>query len=386
MKNPKLPLAPKFFSHFPVLLIAFFLLSALSCNPKEELPEAPVIWEKAAGIEEGLFNAKVINGDLFVASPSRIYPEATLEGPNDFKELSLFMQSSFPYRLPLSDKLMVAINPSEISLLPIGSSSESGALKINLRQIDPDFLYFYQHGLLVGDQISIDNMGNVLVPYFSRNGDRQKNNPDFLWLKTGLEDGKLKILDQKFMKNEYFIGSSVIRWIRTFDNFTRVTIEGKTFDIDGDGNMELRFDQYTKSVQVGNEIITFASEYANTFPIRVYKSDLSGKNNILIGNYEFDPQPLFSQFMWHGTAITSIDGKIIIHHNDAMYHLELTEEAILFTEIDNTGLERGYITSIQLLDNSTVFVSAACFDAHFNNCGGFYKPLDKFFTQKQSVP
>ncbi len=370
-------------SHFSNLSIVICSLAALSCNPKEPLPEAPVIWEKALGIGEGLFNAKVINGELYVASSSRIYPKATLQGPNEFEELSLFMQSSFPYRLPLSNKLMAAINPSEISLHPIGNSNESDAFKINLRQLDPEFSRFFQHGLLVGDQVSINAKGNVLVPYISVIGNKQKNTPDFLWLKTGVEDGKVKILEQRFLKEEYFVGTSTIRYIRTFDNFTRVTIDTKTFDIDDQGNIALSFDQYTKSVQVGNEIITFASEYVDRFPFQVYKSDLSGKNSSLIGNYEYDPSPLVSQLMWIGTALASIDGKIIFHNADLMYHLELTDDAIIFTELDNTGLERGYISSIQLLDNSTVFVAAACLDAHYNNCGGFYKPLDKFFTPKK---
>ncbi|WP_373494617.1 hypothetical protein, partial [Aquiflexum sp.] len=171
-------------SHFSNLSIVICFLAALSCNPQEPLPEAPVIWEKAPGIEEGLFNAKVINGELYVASPSRIYPKATLQGPNDFEELSLFMRSSFPYRLPLSDKLMAAINPSEISLLPIGNSNESDALKINLRELDPEFSRFFQQMLLVGEQVNIDAHGNVLVPYISVIGNKQKNTPDFLWLKT----------------------------------------------------------------------------------------------------------------------------------------------------------------------------------------------------------
>ncbi|EOZ99527.1 hypothetical protein A33Q_0532 [Indibacter alkaliphilus LW1] len=370
-------------ARFSSFSTALSLLAVLSCDPKDPIPESPVIWEKAIGIEEGIFNAKVINGELYVASPSRIYPEATLQGPNDFVDLSLFMQSSFPYRLPISDKLMVALNPSEISLLPTGNSSEKEALKINLRQLDPEFLRFPQIGLGVGDQLSIDAKGNVLIPYLSKEGERQKNNPDFLWLKTSVEGGKVKILDQKFLKEEYLAGSSAIRWIRTFDDFIRVTIEGKTFDIDEFGNIDLRFDQYTKSVQVGNEIVTFASEYVDRFPFQVFKSDLSGKNSALIRTYENDRSPLVSQLMWIGTGLATIDGKLIFYNADALYLVDLTEDSILFTELDNTGLERAYISSIQLLDNSTVFVASACTDSHYNNCGGFYKPLDKFFTPKK---
>ncbi|WP_373494616.1 hypothetical protein [Aquiflexum sp.] len=190
-------------------------------------------------------------------------------------------------------------------------------------------------------------------------------------------------MEQKLIKEEFFDGWVSIWNFKVFENFMRVTIGNNTFDFDQSGNMELRFESYTKSVQLGNEIITFASEAMETFPLMVYKSDLSGKKNELIGTYNSD-QVSRDDLRLIGRIYDNISGIndiIVLTEGASIYRLSMNDQALRLTQLDNVGLEDTSITSINLIYNSTVFVTTSC-EAGGKNCGGFYKPLDKFLTQK----
>jgi hypothetical protein len=79
--------------------------------------------------------------------------------------------------------------------------------------------------------------------------------------------------------------------------------------------------------------------------------------------------------------ISGINDNIILFEGASIYRLSMNDQAIRLTKLDNVGLEDTGITSVNLIFNSTVFVTSTCFGGR-EKCGGFYKPLDKFFTQK----
>lgn len=365
------------------VLTSFFALFLFSCEPIEE-PAVREQWRMVQGFHEGLTHANEINGKLYAASKTRIYGQATLQGPNTFNQLSQIMPSEFQFRLPLSEKLMATFKEQDLYLMPAGN--QESLLVLPMIELDPGFRNFQWVYLVSGgDQISIDTKGNVLVPYSSSKDGRRKHTPDFLWLRTVISEGKVEILEQKLIKEEYFDEIERILFLKVFDNFTRVTIGYKTFDIDLNGNMELRFDHLTKSVQVGNEIITFAIEeirFLNN-PLLVYKSDLSGKNSELIGTYDLR-QLSQSHINLLGSSfdnIYSINGIIVIAGGGSIFRLTMNDQAIAFTELDNLGLEDTNITSINLINNSTVFVTSSE-SASQKNWGGFSKSLENFFTEK----
>ncbi|WP_158856091.1 hypothetical protein [Lunatibacter salilacus] len=371
----------KGFFHF--ILPCFLALFLFSCEPIEE-PAVREQWKMVQGFHEGLTHAQEINGKLYAASKTRIYGQATLQGPNTFNQLSQIMPSEFQFRLPLSEKLMATFKEQDLYLMPAGN--QESLLVLPMIELDPDFRNFqYIYLTPGGEQISIDTKGNVLVPYNSSKDGRRKYTPDFLWLKTGIIEGEVKILEQKLIKEEYFDEFVSIWFLKVFDNFTRVTIGYKTFDIDLNGNIELRFDHLTKSVQVGNEIITFAIEGLRfrNYPLLVYKSDILGKNNELIGTYDLS-QFSHSHSSLLGSVfhnIYNINGIIVVAGGDSIYRLAMDDQAIAFTELDNLGLEDTNITSISLINNSTVFVTS--FEATGQkNWGGFSKSLENFFTEK----
>lgn len=371
-------------SHFRILLILFCFVSFFSCVPNENPREVQVFWKQALSFQEGLTHAKEINGKLYVASKTRIYGEATLWGINKYYDLTRFLPNGFLYRLPLSDQLIATINSEELILMPLGKPFEEDALVLRMKDLDPGFIKFNQIVSQSGDQIGIDPKGNVLVPYSApKSVGESKYTPNFLWLKTAVNDGNVEILEQKLIKEEFFDTWVSISTLKVFENFMRVTIGNKTFDFDQSGNMEQRFDSYSKSVQVGNEIITFAIEGFETPSLMVYKSDLSGKNNELIGTYN-SSQVSKEDRRLLGTLydnISSINDVIVLIDRDSIFRLSMNDQSIRLLKLDNIGLVDTFITSISLIDNSTVFITSSCYDVVNINCGGFYKPLDKFFTK-----
>ncbi|WP_157966130.1 hypothetical protein [Cognataquiflexum aquatile] len=344
-----------------------------------------MFWKQSLSFPEGLIRAKEINGKLYAASEIRIYSEATLWGINKYSDLSPFLPDNFLYRLPISDKHMATIKPDELILMPLGKPFEEDALVLKMKDIDPGFFGFNQIVSRYGDQIGIDPKGNVLVPYQGpKNTGEWKYTPSFLWLKTAVIDGKVEILEQKLIKEEFFDNWVSIYGLKVFENFMRVTIANKTFDFDQNGNMELRFESYTKSVQVGNEIITFAGDGWETFPLKVYKSDLSGKNPELIGTY--NSGQIFkedrSRLGIFDDNISSINETIVLIERGSIFRLSMSNKAIRLLPLDKVGLKGANVTSISLLDNSTVFVTTGC-EATDKNCsGGYYKPLDKFLPPR----
>lgn len=371
-------------SLFPILLIFVSTVSFWRCVPIETSPEVPVFWKQSLSFQEGLTHAKEINGKLHAASKTGLYTDATLWGINNYYDLNRFLPNDFLYRLPISDQLMATINSEELILMPIGRPFEEDALVIKMKDLDPLFSQFHQIVSGYGDQIGIDQNGHVLVPYrapiiFGVS----KYTPNFLWLKTVVTNGKVEILEQKLIKEEFLDGWASIWNFKVFENFMRITIGNKTFDFDQSGNMELRFESYTKSVQVGNEIITFASEARESFPLMVYKSDLSGKNPELIGTYNASQLSQSDRGILGGfyDNISGINDNIILFEGASIYRLSMNDQAIRLTQLDNVGLEDTSITSVSLIYNLTVFVTSTCFGGQ-GKCGGFYKPLDKFFTPK----
>jgi hypothetical protein len=373
-------------TYFPILLIFVCLVYFLSCvpinSPKEE---APVFWQQSLSFQEGLIHAKEINGKLYAASKTRMYSDATLWGINKYSDLSPFLPNGFLYRLPISDQLMATINSDELILMPIGKPFEEDALVIKMKDLDPLFSGFKQIVSGYGDQIGIDSKGHLLVPYDApKSPGVSKYTPNFLWLKTAVIDGKVEILEQKLIKEEFFDDWVSIGGIKVFENFMRVTIGNKTVDFDQNGNMELRFESSTKSVNVGNEIITFIADGWETFSMKVYKSDLSGKNPELIGDYNSgqvskeDLRSIGNSF----DNISSIGDTIVLIEGESIFRLSMNDKTIKLFPLDNVGLIGTYITSISLLDNSTVFVTTSCEGSGTNCSGGYYKPHDKFFTQK----
>lgn len=373
-------------TRFPILLIFIGIMCFFSCvvfeTPKEEVP---VIWKQSLSFPEGLIHAKEINGKLYAAAKTRIYSDATIWGINKNFDLSPFLPDNFLYRLPLSDQLMATIDSDELILMPIGKPFEEDALVIKMKDNDPLFSDFKQIVSQSGDQIGIDSKGHVLVPYGApKSLGVSKYTPNFLWLKTAIIDGKVEVLEQKLIKEEFFDNWVSIRTLKVFEDFMRVTIGNKTFDFDQSGNMAVSFESYTKSVQVGNEVITFAFEEFETFYLKVYKSDLFGKNPELIGTYNSSQISKEDQRLL-GTLydnITSINDVIILIDRDSIFRLSMNDQSIRLIKLDNIGLIDTFITSITLINNSTVFVTTSCYDLVNINCGGFYKPLDKFLTQK----
>ena len=369
------------------MLLSLCTACIFSCEP-EEPPVIPEKWEKVRGFEEGLFDAREIDGKLYTASWTRIYPDASLQEPNNFVDLSPFLGAMGPYKLPISDQLIAVKSPTQLTILPSDDPNPDNALVLNMKDIDPEFLEFNFGGNSKDDELVIYPDGSVIVSYRSRNEGIIKHTPDFLWVKTSVDAEKVVLLDSKLIKEEHFDRSVSVNSMKGFDSFTRVAIGDKTFDIDRAGNMELRFEQQSKSIQVAEDIFTFTftSPFENT-QYQVYKSDLSGKNNQLIATYDSSNIAKWDNIVFSEglSNLSSVNGIILLQSAWSIYELSMDGQRFALTELENYGLENGDITSISLLSDSTVLVTSICSDnGVFYNCGGFTKSLENFFKPKEA--
>lgn len=258
---------------------AIALIFIQSCNPKEEIAPKSIVWERAEGFgAEPLLGSSQLNQKLFVTSLSGRYPNATLNGPNDFQGFSIEQNKPGRYRFPVSDKVVASNNDFQVFLEAPNNVGLSGkAIKFNMKEIDPDFMYFFDLPYFVGDAIGIDKNGTVLIPYHSANNGFAKSSPDFIMIKTKLVDGELEIAELKLIKENYFQGMVSVTKLTSFENFFQLRIGDFTFNIDTDEVPEQKHEHYTKSFQFGNEIISFGAVFGQSSPLYAYRSDLKAK-------------------------------------------------------------------------------------------------------------
>lgn len=360
-----------------IFICALATVFLQNCNPKEELPTKAVAWERAEGFDSNpLLGSRLINQQLFVISGPGIYPNATIEGPNDFEGFGIEFNVTGRYRFPVSDKVVASRNDYFVVLESPKSVGISGkGVKVNMREIDPEFQYFFDLPYFFSDAIGIDKNGTVLIPYHSAKNGFAKGSPDFLKIKTKLVDDELEIVELKIIKEDYLQAMDVVTRLNSFENFYQIRIGPFTYNLDEEGLPQLKHEHLTKSFQLENEIISFGALAGQSGPLYAYRSDLNGENTQLINTYD-NPTLLQLEF-------TAIEGRIIGYGNSQLFLIDLKEDTIKITELDNTGLDGSFITSVTVADATRVLVTSAPIPG-FDLAGGFYKPIEELFKSKQS--
>lgn len=248
-------------------------------------------------------------------------------------------------------------------------------IKIVMKDLDPDFQYFFDLPYFVSDAIGIDKIGTVLIPYHSASNGFAKSSPNFIMIKTKLVADELEIEELKLIKENYFQGMAGVYKMTSFDNFFQINIGPYTFNIDNE-IPELKHEHFTKSFQLGNEIISLGAGYAPSMnTLYAYRSDLNGENTELINTFSDSSSLLRLEFC-------IINGEIIGYGKSQLFLINLQEDEIKITELDNTGLEGSYITSVTMVNTNQVLVTSAPVSG-FDLSGGFYKPMNELFKPKQ---
>lgn len=361
------------------LIAIFSFLSVLvfqSCTPKEEPPATPIIWEKAAGFgDHPLVNSRYINNQLMVMSSGGIFYDVNINGFSEFKGFGLVLQRPDKYKYPISEKVIALRNEYQVILVaPKNVGLWGKEIVFTMRDLDPGFQYFFELPYFVGDAIGVDGNGTVLVPYHSVKNGQAKSSPDFLMIKTRLVNDELEILETKLIKEDYFPGMAGVYKLVSFENFFQLNLGPYTFNIGANEIPELKHELITKSLTLGNEIITFGADQASII-LQVYKSDLNGENTTLFNTYP-------NRSILLNTEFSVIEGKIIAFAKGQLFLLEFIENDIAIKELDNTGLEGGSISSITQVGSSQVFVTIAASLVGVDKQGGYFKPLGEFFKEK----
>lgn len=358
-----------------VFLTAAFIIMA-ACGEKEDTPEPmPLVsWEKSDNFPEGLFNAQVINDRLFVVSSGNFYFDAKITSPNNPVSFRNLQTRVGRFKLPVSDRIFATRTETEIYLFPSNDITAGKALKINAKDLDPDFLSFEDIPFWQGDVFSINNAGSILIPYRASAAGMAKNSPFFFLLKPEIINGNVQLSSFVLIREDLIDWFDSCNRVESAGDFFFVQVGSSTFHISNSGAVQKASDFSARLFSSRTESFTMTMD-RNSGQFTLRKGSLNGSNWSEMGRFTFN-QTL------RALNYCIIDNKIIGFNGSEIYELTPTGNNIQIKRLEDKNLEGGVISSI-VQWNDRVFVSVIC-DNPIRNCGGFHKSLTDFFKEKQS--
>lgn len=344
-----------------------------SCTEDSDLVKnsGDTAWSKAIGFDEAIINSAYLNEKLYLMGSNSFFADAKLTTPNTPFYYDKFISRPGWQKLPISDKILITKSELNIFFFSVSNLNDQNKVEINTKEIDPDFMKFEEIPSYQGESMGVTENGTVLVPYRAAISGIAENNPRFIIIKTSSSSGKIEITETKVLKPNILFTYDQVLAITSFSNFFVANIGGSIVKINENGEItDLgNFNSY-KTVKINSEILSFGLNNSKN-ELTFFKSDLNGNNRREISKFPLE-DPM------NTVQLSSIDNKIIGFSGDKIYVIEVEPNRLKISELVNTKLEGGFISSITMADSNTVLVTAAC---HII-CGGFSKPLETFFETK----
>lgn len=148
------------------------------------------------------------------------------------------------------------------------------------------------------------------------------NNPNFLLLKTALENGEVVVKDTIIIDEEirdFYVEATSVS---SNENFFIVNIEGRSYLIDHDGGIEELSPHRVVAVERGNQVF-FIEEDRTRDKFVVYVSGPEGKNRSLVGETELTEELARANFAVVGTQLVGFQGNRIFKLNTANNQVRL---------------------------------------------------------------
>ena len=361
-------------------LIIPLLVLILFSNCKEEdevIPEPPVTvvpnvdWIKSVNFENGLYLGESIDERLFAINGRNFYYDVDINSAANSQDFSKFQTRAGRYRIPVSEKVLATRTETDIFIFPANEINEEKSIKISLIQNDPLFKVFEDIPFWQGNAWGLNSLGTILIPYRIQKDGMALNSPYFILIKTELhENGEVVIKEKKLIQEDLINYYDNCYRIESFGTFFLAQIGVNTFRIDDNGTVEKISDSTSKSVRVGNEIVSIETD-RNTGEINIKKANLEGKNWTNVGKFPFNQTIYQAEF-------EGIDNKIVGFLGSDLFELKITQNRLELVYLQNSKLEGGKISSISLHKDNKVFLTSIC-DGPIRNCGGYYKSLSDFF-------
>lgn len=358
-----------------IALTVFAVWVSFSCSEDEDSNVRPnttqTDWVKSNGFDEGIINSIYIDNKLFLMGVNTFYNDASMSASNVPFIFEKFNSRPGWHKLPISSKILVTKTELDVFLFPVSNLSDENHIKINPKEIDPTFIKFEDIPRWQSEGMGISGSGSVLIPYRTAEEGIAENNPSFMLINTSLVNNNIAVSDVKVINPEIINYYDQVYQIDSFENFFIVTVGNVVVQINDQGIVSNigTFNSFRSTV-ANNEIHSFGINRTSG-EVSYFKSRIDGTNRQLISKRAIEP-------LFDGLEITSINDKIIGFKNDKIYLIEMGSSGMKMTEMNNAKLEGGFITSIVLVNDNTVLVTATC---HII-CGAYSKSLDKFFETK----
>lgn len=358
-----------------LVLTAFTVWVSFSCSKDEDSNLTPSTtqtnWIKVNGIDEGIINSTYEENKLFLMGANTFYNDASITSTNTPFIFEKFNSRPGWHKLPISNKVLATKTELDIFILPVSGLADENNIKINPKTFDPTFIKFEDIPRWQSEGMGISGKGSVLIPYRTAQEGIAENNPSFMLINTSLINNKIAVTDVKVINPEIINYYDQVYQIDSFDSFFIVTVGNVIVQISDQGVVSNvgTFNSFRSTV-AHNEIHSFGINRTSG-EVSYFKSRIDGSNRQLISKRAIEP-------LFDGLEITSIDNKIIGFKNDKIYLIEMGSSGMKMREMNNAKLEGGFITSIVLVNDNAVLVTATC---HII-CGAYSKSLDKFFEIK----
>lgn len=365
----------------PLFNIAIVIIGFSSCVKSSGSPDPVVNWEKYQGVTTsvGLMNSSNIDGNFTFLGPFSYYNAVgnVFDGNPPVQFNMIGVAGNGKYKFPVSDKFYSYLTDSKIVLRSaVTTPAQSLETSVDMTAMNAGFSQFVDIPYWQGECFSLSKDNYMLVPFRSVVNGVSVPTPGFELLKIippVTKDTELRIYSTRTIQYTIFPGEVNLKRMQTFGSEFYVVMGNETYRIDTLGVMNKVADRELILFQKGTELFAF-SPNTSTGKVDYLQSINQGQSWLLLGEIPVD---LLASLQY-----TSIDGKLIGYTKGQLFLIELNGPNFLIAELDNSGLSLADITSISMADANTVFISSHS-NGFTSDCGGYYKPLEYFFTRKK---
>lgn len=321
--------------------------------PLNEGPTTPPVsnvnWERVTVFTEDMYNATYAEGTFTALGRNFLYYNASLENENRRQFLGDYLTRLGRYKLPLSDKIFVSRTELDVFIFPMGELDPNNKVILRMTDIDPDFRSFEDIQFWQGDVMGVNKSGTaVLVPYRNIRNGISINNPNFLLLKTQVENGSVVVKDTIIIEErimDFFVEATSIR---SYENFFIVEIEGSSYMIDHEGEVSELSKRRMVAVERGNQVFFVEEDLARN-KLVVYVSGPEGKNRSLLGETDFDEELSLSRY-------AVVRDQIVGFQGNKVFKLNTANNQVRIVRLPNGGLT-GSISSMNQIGEDQVVVT-----------------------------
>ncbi len=342
-------------------LIAFIAVLAVACTKENEVikyVDKEYSWRADVYFDytEKILDNSFSSGDCLYVSGTQIFTKITIEN-GELKHSSCWLPSEeISSRTCIGDKYFSRPPSKYGNYLRINMNDWNLPYcnyYFDMKTLASDFRFFCYPAFYLSPMSCI--MGDyILIPYNYTQGCLEA----LLCKMKYSDEGYLTIADSRIL---------ILDDSPSVTSLITINTDGKVFFVTT-SKSELLI------VDTNGYVTTFSDcEATNFVKVSDQLSYLFGDHGLVrVENSKTLTKQEFNFSLQRGLQYSCIDGRVVAYRNSQIWETEILSDRVNFKELKTDGIEGNYITSVNQLGDSLVYVTTLS--------GGFYKPLGKFFA------